>query len=234
MNSETSFSTLSLQGIIACRMTSRVALQRTWKYNNKRNKTVCKLISMRFPFKSPFPCKFFQTINSRKAMMFGGELQFKQLQKRSLGKKIKASKGIEPMPPRYWLSSLTYWAAKPYVGRGAQFSGLFKLSQGRFGPKNIHVVNKIHVINGCHLFFFDARNDCNNSGLPQWVRQWRVGSITSVEQILRQKRKVSWRNHSSKLKQKKVQFPCKCWKYHANWNPEISIFKTNRNWFWYL
>ena len=34
-------------------------------------------------------------------MMFGGELQFKQLQKRSLGKKIKALKGIEPMPPRY-------------------------------------------------------------------------------------------------------------------------------------
>ena len=30
-----------------------------------------------------------------------GELQFKQLQKRSLGKKIKASTGIEPMPPRY-------------------------------------------------------------------------------------------------------------------------------------
>ena len=131
MNSETSFSTLSLQGIIACRMTSRVALQRTWKYNNKRNKTVCKLISMRFPFKSPFPCKFFKTINSRKAMMFGGELQ-----KRSLGKKIKASTGIELMLPRYQLSSLTNRAAKPYAGRGAQFSGFFKLSQGRFGQKS--------------------------------------------------------------------------------------------------
>ena len=176
MNSETSFSTLSLQGIIACRMTSRVALQRTWKYSNKRNKTVCKLISMRFPFKSPFPCKFLNLIN----------------------------------------------------GRGAQFSGLFKLSQGRFGQKNIHVVNKLHVINGCHLFFFDARNDCNNSGLPQWVRQWRVGSITSVEQILRQKRKVSWRNHSSKLKQKKFNFHVSVGSIMQTEIPKLAFLRLNR------
>lgn len=144
-------------------------------------------------------------------------------------KKLRLRRESNPcLPDTSWALLQTELRSHTF-GRGAKFSGFFKLSQGRFGQKNIHVVNKLHVINGCHLFFFDARNDCNNSGLPQWVRQWRVGSITSVEQILRQKRKVSWRNHSSW--NKKVQFPCKWWKYHTNWNPKTSIFKNDGNWF---